>query len=398
MPRALWLLIIGMAVNVTGSSLLWPLNTIYIHDHLGKTLTIAGFILMLNSAASVAGNLVGGILYDKIGGYFSILTGIIITALSLLGLTIWSNWLPYCLFFIISGFGSGIIYPSMYAMAGNVWPEGGRKSFNSIYVAQNAGVAIGSAIGGILASFSFQLIFAVNMFMYVLFFFIAFFMYKNIQVHTRNKQTSVLNENEALAKKNTKLAALIVLCFGYFLCWICYVQWQATISTHTQELNIPLSKYSLLWAVNGGLIVFGQPLITFFTKRFFPELKHQMVIGVIIFIISFIFVGQTTAFAGFLTAMIILTIGEMLVWPAVPTLADQLATKGKEGFYQGVINSTATAGRMVGPLLGGFIVDHFGMASLIPILLFLLTLSIFTSLFFDYQLKQVQKPISNINN
>ena len=42
MPRALWLLIIGMAVNVTGSSFLWPLNTIYIHDHLGKSLSVAG--------------------------------------------------------------------------------------------------------------------------------------------------------------------------------------------------------------------------------------------------------------------------------------------------------------------------------------------------------------------
>lgn len=42
MPRALWLLIIGMAVNVTGSSFLWPLNTIYIHDHLGKSLSMAG--------------------------------------------------------------------------------------------------------------------------------------------------------------------------------------------------------------------------------------------------------------------------------------------------------------------------------------------------------------------
>lgn len=59
MPRTLWLLIIGMAVNVTGSSFLWPLNTIYIHDHLGKSLSVAGLVLMVNAAASVAGNLIG---------------------------------------------------------------------------------------------------------------------------------------------------------------------------------------------------------------------------------------------------------------------------------------------------------------------------------------------------
>jgi MFS family permease len=68
MPRSLWLLVIGMMINVTGSSFLWPLNTIYIHEHLGKSLTVAGVVLMLNAAATVIGNLVGGVLFDKIGG------------------------------------------------------------------------------------------------------------------------------------------------------------------------------------------------------------------------------------------------------------------------------------------------------------------------------------------
>lgn len=69
MPRTLWLLVIGMFINVTGASFLWPLNTIYIHQHLGKSLTAAGFVLMLNSGANVLGNLFGGYLFDKIGGF-----------------------------------------------------------------------------------------------------------------------------------------------------------------------------------------------------------------------------------------------------------------------------------------------------------------------------------------
>src|SRR6478752_4855310 len=86
MPKSLWFLIIGMLVNVTGASFLWPLNTIYINEHLGKSLSVAGVVLMLNSAASVVGNLLGGTLFDKIGGYKSILSGIIITLIALVGL------------------------------------------------------------------------------------------------------------------------------------------------------------------------------------------------------------------------------------------------------------------------------------------------------------------------
>ncbi len=84
-----------MLVNVTGTSFLWPLNAIYIHDHLGKSLTVAGIVLTLNSAASVIGNLWGGVLYDKIGGYRSILLGIIISVTSLAGLTLWHGWPHY---------------------------------------------------------------------------------------------------------------------------------------------------------------------------------------------------------------------------------------------------------------------------------------------------------------
>lgn len=86
MPRALKILVIGMFINVTGASFLWPLNTIYIHNHLGKSLTVAGIVLMLNSGASVAGNLCGGFLFDKIGGFKSIMLGIAITLASLVGL------------------------------------------------------------------------------------------------------------------------------------------------------------------------------------------------------------------------------------------------------------------------------------------------------------------------
>lgn len=170
MPRALWLLVIGMAVNVTGSSFLWPLNSIYIHDHLGKSMSISGMVLMINSATSVVGNLIGGHLFDRIGGYRSILLGIGITVLALFGLTMWNGWPEYVIFLAVVGFGSGIVFPSMYAMAGSVWKEGGRKAFNAIYVASNLGVAIGSALGGIVAAISFRWIFLANALLYLIFY------------------------------------------------------------------------------------------------------------------------------------------------------------------------------------------------------------------------------------
>jgi MFS family permease len=394
MPRILWLLIIGMAVNVTGNSFLWPLNTIYIHDLLGKSLSVAGFVLMLNSGASVIGNLIGGHFFDKLGGYKSILLGIAITLLALISLTFWHDWPEYVIFLTIVGFGTGIIFPAMYAMAGSVWKEGGRKAFNALYVAQNLGVAIGSALGGLVADYSFQLIFLANTLLYIIFLLIAVFGYRGISVNPVVK-TALLQENSP-SKNRKNVQALMILCLGYLLCWVAYVQWSTTVASYTQEIHISLKQYSFLWTINGALIVVGQPLLTRVLKYFAKSLKVQMVIGIIIFIISFLVAANASAFSGFLVGMIILTIGEMFIWPAVPTVAFSLAPKGREGFYQGIVNSTATGGRMVGPLLGGLLVDFYGISILFLVLIGLFIISLFTTIIYDRIIPQEEKRTASL--
>jgi len=391
MPRALWLLVIGMAVNTIGSSFLWPLNTIYIHDHLGKSLSAAGVVLMINSGANVIGNLIGGHLFDKIGGYKSILLGILISLLSLGGLSIWHGWPEYIVFLTFSGFGTGLIFPSMYAMAGSVWKEGGRKAFNALYVASNLGVAVGSALAGIVADYSMQLIFLANTIMYLVFLLIAGIGYRGIVVESVKPKHSATAASGGTSRAN--LQALAILCAGYLLCWVCYNQWTTTIASYTQEINISLTQYSLLWTINGTVIVLGQPLLNGVMKYLTASLKVQMIIGISIFIISFLAASKATTFAGFLAAMLILTIGEMFMWPAVPTIAFSLAPKGKEGIYQGIVNSTATGGRMIGPLLGGMIVDLYSMSTLFMILIGLFFIAVITTLLYDRGLKK-ETPVS----
>jgi MFS family permease len=164
-----------------------------------------------------------------------------------------------------------------------------------------------------------------------------------------------------------------------------------TIASYTQEINISLSQYSLLWTINGALIVLGQPLLNGLLKRMATTLKVQIVIGIAIFIVSFLIAGNAHAFSGFLVAMMILTIGEMFIWPAVPTIAFDLAPKGREGFYQGIVNSTATGGRMIGPLLGGVLVDVYSISALLYVLIALFGIAIITTLTYERILKTEKK-------
>jgi MFS family permease len=373
-----------MAINVTGASFLWPLNTIYINQELGMSLTVAGIVLMFNGAAGILGNLIGGKLFDRIGGYKTIIAGLVITTSSAFTLAmLHESFTAYVALLVGLGFGAGMMVPCMYAMAGSVWPEGGRKPFNAMYVAQNVGVAAGAAIGGLLASYRFDFVFIGNGIMYLFVFFLAFFFFRNLQGERGAGSATNVFEQGQLIENKKRFNALLILCAGFLVCWIAYSQWPSTISVHTQNLGIPLSQYSLLWTINGAMIVFCQPVIKFFINRWVHSLKSQIYVGVTIFMGAYLVLAQAEVFTAFVAAMIILTIGEMFVWPAVPTIAHKLAPEGKAGFYQGIVNSIGTGGRLIGPFFGGLLADLYGMGTVFYVLTAMFIIAYVTTALFD---------------
>ena len=389
MPKAIWLLVIGMVINVTGASFIWPLNTIYLHQELGQPLSVAGFVLMMNAGAGVIGNLIGGTLFDRIGGYKTVIYGIAITIISAFILAYNHTFLWYVALLVGIGFGAGMTFTALYAMAGTEWPEGGRKAFNAMYVAQNVGVALGTALAGVVASIKIDYIFISNGIVYCLFLLLAIFGFRQIEA---NRQVTPATSNVFEQKKNFSFSrpfiALLIVLTGYFICWLAYVQWQSNISVYTQQLGISLKQYSILWTINGAMIVLFQPIIAFFVRRWVHTLKAQIYTGLVIFIISFFVLSQAQVFTMFIAAMIILTIGEMFIWPAIPTIAHKLAPEGKAGFYQGVVNSVATGGRMMGPFVGGLIAEAFGMVILFYAIMGLFCLAFISTALYDRVLKE----------
>lgn len=386
MPKYIWLLVIGTTISVTGGSFLWPLNTIYMHNELGKSLAFAGMILMFNQAATITGNLIGGVLFDKFSAYKTILYGTGLAMTSAIILSFFHNIGAYSVLLVLIGLGTGVTWPVMFAMAGSVWPDGGRRAFNAIYVAQNLGVALGATLGGYVASISFNYIFMANATLFTMFFLMAFFFYRDMdEKRDQQMHTSVIEQSGEI-KNRASFKALLILSTGFLIAWFAYSQWQSTIASHTQDIGIPLEKYSMLWAINGFLIVMGQPFVKWITEKITSQKAH-IFMGAGIMVFSYViamFAGEFTMFA---VGMVILTIGEMLMWPAVPSLANELAPPGRAGFYQGFVNSVAAAGRMLGPVVGGLIVDLYNIQLLFYILIALLIIPFITTGLFDKGLK-----------
>ncbi|PWG68526.1 MFS transporter, partial [Enterobacter mori] len=134
---------------------------------------------------------------------------------------------------------------------------------------------IGAASGGFVAELSFNYIFIANLLMYVAFAVVAVTQF-NIKLDLKVKTNDAMN---LLSKDNrVQVTALTLLCVMFSICWIAYIQWESTIASFTQEINISMGQYSLLWTVNGIMILVAQPLILPIIKLLKGNLKYQMLV------------------------------------------------------------------------------------------------------------------------
>lgn len=380
-PRVIWILVIGTIINIAGMSMIFPLNTLYITNVLGGNIAIAGIILTIQQGFNLLGNFFGGMAFDKVGPKVAMKVGVVVSVLVVTSLTFVQDVLMYGILLALLGLSSGFIFPSIYALVGSIWPEGGRKSYNIIYVAQNLGVAIGPIIGGIVFSLAPKFIFVINAFTFILFYLVIFVgikkeEWKQALDDSIEPNLKISSNNAVQIIKNNNYIPLTILTVAFLLSWIPYSQWSTTISVHINNLGIEYSKYTLLWSLNGLIIVLGQPIISLVTNKLITNVRNQMRVGNLIFFVGFtIILLFNSNYYGFLAAMIVITFAEMLVWPAVPTIAADLAPKNKLGFYQGIISGAGAGGRMIGVLIGGILFDIIGLTYLMVIMVSIIFLA-----------------------
>lgn len=369
------LLAIGLLsfLNVLAHSFLWPLMSLYITTVHGRSLTTAGLVLFVGSAAASGGALLGGLLFDRMGARPVVLGGMAFSAIFALIPGLVLSFPLFILSYSLFMAASAGVFPALNALAGRVWPEGGRRAFNLVYVAINLGVALGTVIGGQVAKHSFQLSFIIAS----LGFLIATFATARLVPPGMGGTVGSQRERGEGQIPWVPIGALFL---ALLLCWVTYVQWQGTISVWMESRGMGLDAYTLLWTINGLVIFLAQPLLSLVT-RLIRSLAGQLYLGLGLFAGAFLLLQGEPTYGLLMGGMVVLTLGEVLFWPGVPAAADQIAPSGRKGTVQGFIASAATAGRMVGPLLGGLVYDQFGFtrvmqgaASLLvlPVLLVLL--------------------------
>jgi MFS family permease len=351
------LLAIGLLsfLNVLAHSFLWPLMTLYMTTVHGRTMTTAGLVLFIGSAAASGGALLGGLLFDRWGARPVVLGGMGLSALFAVVPGLVTSFPLFVGSYTLFMAASAAVFPALNALAGRVWPEGGRRAFNLVYVAHNLGVALGTVIGGQVAklSFSFSFLSAAVGFLIAT---VAAAKLISPQLGARGRSQREKGEGRI------PWLPIGALFLALVVCWITYVQWQGTISVWMKGQGMGLDNYTFLWTINGLVIFLAQPALSWVTTRL-RSLAGQLYLGLALYGAAFLLLQGHPSYGLLVGGMVVLTLGEVLLWPGFPAAADSIAPNGRKGTVQGFIASAGTAGRMVGPLLGGMVFDHFGFSA-----------------------------------
>ncbi|WP_125768353.1 MDR family MFS transporter [Lapidilactobacillus wuchangensis] len=354
-PIQLKWLFLGSLITNTGISFIWPLTTIYMHEYLHETLTVAGLVLLINSVATIIGNYLGGWLFDHWKPYETIVAGIVIATASAGALIFWHGWPIYAILLVILGLGNGIVVTCINSIATLVRSKQPSYVFNVLYFTSNLGLVFGSLVVGFILPLGIQYVFLTAFILFVLFLAVALLTFRNLnQAKQAIRRSKVTDTGDGRTREKLPIYLLLLM---LFVAWIGYEQWQSNISAYMLHLGMTVRSYSFLWTVNAVLIVTLQPLLTHFDDYLLKHLRGRLYTGFFMFTGSFAILLTAKHYAFFILAMAVLTVGEVIAFPAVSTFVNERASYQEKGKYQGLVTMAASAGRAVGPLIGALIIE-----------------------------------------
>lgn len=142
-----------------------------------------------------------------------------------------------------------------------------------------------------------------------------------------------------------------------------YEQWVSNMSVYITGQGISMPLYSLLWTMNAALIVALQVLMGWLSHRI-KNIYLPVYIGICFCAASFIVLLWAHRYVDFVIAMIILTVGEATAFPTIPAIVNDLSPVEVKGKYQGLTNAFSSAGKALGPLFGGLIIESISYHAL----------------------------------
>ncbi len=360
-PNPFKVLVFATFIDRLGSFLLFPFFALYITDHFGVGMTQVGFLFMVFSAGSIIGSGIGGALADKYGRRAMLLLGLVASGVGSIAMGLINDLNIFFIIASILGVLGDLGGPARQAMVADLLPkEKQAEGFGLLRVAVNLSATIGPILGGFLATQSYLFLFIADAVGSLITAMIVYFVIPETKPQVKdNKPEETVIKTIIGYKEVLKDRVYILFLSVSAITVIVYMQLNSTLSVFLNKVHgFPIENFGFLLSLNALMVVVFQFWITKKISKYAP--MKMMIVGTLFYMIGFGMYGFISAPYLFYIAMVILTIGEMIVIPVSLGAAASFAPEDKRGRYMAVFGFHWSIPNLFGVLAAGLVMDHLG--------------------------------------
>ncbi|MCB2210204.1 MFS transporter [bacterium] len=360
-PRQFWLMFAGMILSTLGTTMIWPFLMIFVSESLSLPLAAVASLMTVNSAAGLVSSILAGPVIDRLGRKGVMVVGLIGNGLCYFLLSQANSFGVFALVLGFSGVFSPLYRVGTDAMMADMFPmETRADAFALLRMARNIGVAAGPALGGFVLATSYNLGLygaALGLALYGLM--MLFFARETLPQEVRTLPSSLRDQLrgywQALGDRPFMglVGSFTLVQMAAAMVWVLLSVYVKT------NFGIGERLYGWLPTTNALMVVFFQVVITRATIRV-PGLR-VMRWGALFYPAALVLLILAEGFWGFWAAMVVMTLGELIVVPRASAMAANLAPVDKRGRYMSLYGLTWNVAAGISPVVGGLLSDRVGM-------------------------------------
>ena len=357
-PPQFWLMAAGLLISSAGASMIWPFLMIYASEKLSLSLSTVSTLITINAATGLLASFAAGAVADKLGRKLVMVASLAVNGLGYLFMSQAHTYLGFAILMLVMGASNPLYQVGADAMlADMIGPEKRTNAYAIIRMINNAGIAIGPAVGGFLAAKSYTYAFmgaAGGMFIYslLLFFRAHETLSKTYQLETKPVPEGLGGYARVFRDRPYVIFALLV---GLGLI-APSLMWTLLPVYAKQNFGLTESLYGWLPTTNALMCVFVQLFVTRISRRFRP--LPVAAIGMLTYALGVGSVALMNSFVGFWVSMVLMTFGELILVPTVSKYIADLAPADLRGRYMSFYWFAWGIARSTAPLIGGFLNDQ----------------------------------------
>ena len=357
-PKAFWIYNIIVFIDRFGGFMLFPFFALYLTKKFEIGMSTVGILFAIFSVSGFVGSAIGGALTDRMGRKGVIIFSLVLSSLSALGMGFAPTLGIFVAVSVIVGTLSNIGGPAHEAVVADLLPENKRaEGYGIIRVIFNMAVIIAPAVAGLLIAKSYILLFIVDAVISLISAAIVFFFLPETKpAALPDAKPETVSQTFAGYGKVFKDVPFIAFIVMSVMTALIYTNFNTTLGVYLRDVHgVPEIGYGYLISMNAIIVVLFQFWVARKLERFRPML--MVALGTLLYGLGFAMYGFTSTYIMFAVAMIVITIGEMIVSPFQQALVASFAPEAMRGRYMAVSGLSWGMAFAIGPYFAGLLLD-----------------------------------------